>query len=418
MNENQHKEELINNDEIDLIELLMPLLENINFIIKITIYAFILSALISLILPKIYISSTTLLPPQTQSSISSQILNQLGGLASGISLPGSKDMPELYKAFLQTNEVLDYVIEKNKLEEFYKEKDKENLRKILKNNLQVDIDRKSGIIKVSYLSKSPEMAFKTVSSFIEGLKKLNNKLAVTEASQRRLFYEEQLEKAKENLIEAEEDLKKFQLKTGSIKIDEEAKAAIEEVSIIRAQISAKEIQLKVMKSYVTPENPEYKTLVDEISALKEQLSKLQSKVPDDDESKLSTKKVSVYGIEYIRKIREFKFNEAMYELMLKQYESAKLDESRDASVIQTVENPEIPQKRYKPKRKIIVAVSTFTALFFAIIWIYLKIFIKNIKASNPVLKDKNISSFLDFKKIKSDIKTDIDKIKKILKNQF
>ena len=108
----------------------------------------------------------------------------------------------------------------------------------------------------------------------------------------------------------------------------------------------------------------------------------------------------------------------MYELMLKQYESAKLDESRDASVIQTVENPEIPQKRYKPKRKIIVAVSTFTALFFAIIWIYLKIFIKNIKASNPVLKDKNISSFLDFKKIKSDIKTDIDKIKKILKNQF
>ncbi len=418
MYENEGRKELINDDEIDLIEVLLPLLKNINFIVRICIYAFIISVLISLILPKIYISQATILPPQTQSSISSQILSQLGGLAGGISLPQAKDTSELYKAFLQTNEVLDYVIEKNRLDEFYKEKDKESLRGILKNNLQVDIDRKSGLMKISYLSKNPEMAFNIVSSFIEGLKKLNNKLAVTEASQRRLFFEEQLEKAKENLIKAEEDLKKFQLKTGSIKIDDEAKAAIEEISMIRAQISAKEIQLKVMKNYLTPENPEYKALVDEIFALKEQLSRLQSKIPDDDESKLSTKKVSVYGIEYIRKMREFKFSEAMYELMLKQYESAKIDESKDAAIIQIVEKPEIPQKKYKPKRRVVVLLLTLTAFFLAVIWVYLRIFIENIKTSNPALKDIAVLSFLDFNKIKSDIEADIHKIKRFFKKQI
>ncbi len=417
MQESKEKKELINDnyDEIDLIELLLPLFKNINFILRVCIYVFIISVLISFMLPKIYISSATILPPQIQSSISSQILTQLGGLAGGISLPQAKDTSELYKAFLQTNEVVDYVIEKNRLDEFYKEKNKESLRGILKNNLQVNIDRKSGLMKISYLSKSPEMAFNIVSSFIEGLKKLNNKLAVTEASQRRLFFEEQLEKAKENLIRAEEDLKKFQLKTGSIKIDDEAKAAIEEVSMIRAQISAKEIQLKVMKNYLTPENPEYKALVDEIFALKEQLSKLQSKIPDDDESKLSTKKVSVYGIEYIRKMREFKFSEAMYEFMLKQYESAKIDESKDAAIIQIVEKPEIPQKKYKPKRRVVVLLLTLVGFFLAVIWIYLKIFIENIKGSNPTLKDMAISSFLDWSKIKSDIKADIDKIRRLFK---
>ena len=408
-------------DEIDLLDLLIPILKYKGLIIRITLYSFFISIIVSLLLPKKYLSSAKILPPQTQSSVSQQILSQFlgaSGLGSVGGFAGIKDNLSLYAELIKTNTVLDYVIEKNDLKNVYKKDKTYKLREILKSNIVIKTDKKSGIIDVGYIDKDPELAYKITTSLIDGLKFLNNNLAITEASQRRLFYEEQLKLAKENLVKSEEDLRVFQLKTGSIKVDEDAKAAIEEASMIRAKISAKEVELKVLKTYATPNSPEYKQIEAEISALKEQLSKLQAKIPGDDYL-FSTKKASLYGIEFIRKMREFKYNEALYEILLKQYEAAKLDESRDSTVIQIIENPEIPEKRYSPKRKLIVLVSTFTKFFFSIFFVFFINLFESMKQSKEGLdKISKIKSFLDFKTVKYEIKKDLLNLKNTIVKFF
>lgn len=406
-------------DYVDIFELFLPILNNWTFIFKITIYGFLLSVLISLLLPRYYQSTAKILPPQTQSSVSQQLLSQFSGM-SMLSGGGAaiKDTSALYSELLRCNGVLDYVIEKNRLKEIYGVDRLPVLRTRLRRNISISSDKKSGIMTIGYTDRVPQRSFEIMESFIEGLKKINNEIAITEASQRRLFYEEQLKGAKDALIRAEEEMKAFQQKTGSIKIDEEAKAAIEEASVLRAKISAKEVQLKVLQGYATKENPEYKSLEATIVSLKEQLSKFQSKMPSDDDSLFSTKKASIYGTEFIRKTREFKYTESLYEILLKQYEAARLDESKDSTVIQIVERPEIPTFKFSPRRGKIVVVWTLIAFVFAVFVSFFANFYENFKKDGENAKKLEIAlKAFSVSSLRSDLQSDWDRVKTIA-NKF
>ncbi|MCK4936920.1 MAG: hypothetical protein KAR84_08715, partial [Elusimicrobiales bacterium] len=341
------------NDEINLLDYLIVILKHKGVILKATFGAMIIAVIISLFLPSMYRAETKILPPQKASSSMSIFASQMSGMGISPSMLGMKDANSLYVSLLKTKPVSDYVIKELDLLTKLEMESKEGARKILSGGLRIADDKRSGIMTISYEHRNPKLSADIANAFINGLRNLNNSLAVTEASQRRLFFEEQLKYAKNSLIESEEGLQSFQQKTGTIKIDDQAKAAIEETSLIRARISGKEVGLRVMKTYATSQNPDLQKLENEISALKEQLSKLESKNIGDD-SLFSTGKLSVLGAEYIRKMREFKYNEVLYEILMKQYGAAKLDEARDASIIQVVEKAEAPEKRFKPQRKKIV----------------------------------------------------------------
>jgi len=394
-------------DEINLLDYLIVILKHKSFIVKTTLGAMTLAAAISLLLPKYYRAETKILPPnKTGTSMASFFTNQMGGMGINPGILGIKSSASLYKEFLKTRPVLDYVIKKLDLMKYYDVGKKYIARKLLKGNLMLSEDRKSGIVTVAYVDRNPEMAAKIVDAFVEGLDELNNNLAVTEAAQRRLFFEKQLSTAKEELVKAEEDLKNFQQKTGTIKVDSEAEAAIETASKLRAEISAKEVEMRVMRNYATEQNPDLQKLKEEVSALKEQLRKFESKSPSDS-ALFSTKKISVLGTQYLRKMREFKYRESLYEILLRQYEAARLDESRDAGVIQIVEKAEPPEMRFKPQRKKIVVNTGLVVFFLSVFFVFMKVWWENLK-NDPqnrerikVLKD-NIS----------EIKTVLAKIKK------
>ncbi|MEM3509364.1 MAG: GNVR domain-containing protein [Nitrososphaerota archaeon] len=381
--------ERIDHEELTILDLIEYFLKNKETIIKFTFYGFIISLIISLVLPKTYLSKGIILPSIINQSSSSQLAIQISALTgTSPSIFGIKDPLSLYEDFLKTNFVIDYVIEKNNLEKRYPKKEKEDIRKAVKKSIYTKQNKKSGTIEIGYFDKNPKLAYDITISLIEGLKKLNNKLAITDASQRRLFYEEQLKSIRETLIELENKLQNFQLKTGSVKIDEEAKSQIEQASQLKAKISAKEIELKILSSYATKNSPEYKQLSDEINALKEQLAKIQNKLPVEDNSIASVKLYSKYGIEFIRLTREYKFNETLYEMLLKQYELAKLDESKDISLIQIVDEPEIPTQKEKPKRIIIVLVSTFIAFIFSFIFVLIKTTFQNEQEKLKKIKEE------------------------------
>jgi len=371
-------------DEINLFDYLIVLLKRKRLIMGITFGAAIITAIISLIMPPIYRAETKILPPQQGSSMATQFLSQLGsaaGLVGGA--VGIKTPNDLYIGLLKSRLVLDGVIDRFNIMGLYKTKSRENARRGLADTLKARDDKKSGIITIGVEDKDPKRAADMANAFVEELKNMNKGLAVTEAGQRRLFFEEQLKDTKEALIKAEDSMEGFQERTGAIKIDEQAKAVIEGIANLRAQIAAKEVGLKVMRTYATPQNPDIQRAEEELRGMREQLGRLETRSGGHNPDPLMpTGRIPALGTEYIRKLREFKYQEALYEILLKQYEAARLDEARDAAIIQVIEKAIPPEKRVKPKRKQMVMIATFSGLFFSVFAAFFMEYIEKLK-SNP-----------------------------------
>lgn len=398
---------------INYLDYVIVILKHKEFIVKATLAAMFVALVVSLLIPPLYMAEAKILPPQTSSSSMATYFSQMGGM--GMSALGVKTPNDLYINLLRSRPVVDYVISASKLTSG-SELPRESLRNVLRGNLSVRDDKKSGIVTVGYTHRSPKAAADTANLFVEGLRNLNNELAVTEASQRRLFFEKQLARVRETLVQSEEELKRFQQRTGTLKIDEQAKAAIEETSLLRAKISAKEVQMRAMQSYVTPQNPEYQNLKDEVSALKEELDRLGYK-GGDDESVLSARKISIYGTEYLRKMREFKYNESLYEILMKQYGAAKLDESKDASIVQIIESAIPPEQRLSPQRRKIITKTGLLAFFASILFVFLRIYYKTLVSSpEGSSKVERIRELLDFSQLSRELK--LDALQNAVKSRF
>ncbi len=147
-------------------------------------------------------------------------------------------------------------------------------------------------------------------------------------------------------------------------MDDQARLVIQGLAQVRAQIAAREVELKVMKTYVTPHNPDGQRLEEEIKGLKEQAGRLEAKGGGGNaDALMPTGRMPQVGIDYLRKLRELRTNEALYEILLKEFEAAKLEEGKDVSVIQVVEQAVQPESRFKPKRKQMVILAFVVSLF-------------------------------------------------------
>ena len=168
------------------------------------------------------------------------------------------------------------------------------------------------------------------------------------------------------MIRAEEDMTRFQKETGALKIEAQAEAVIEAMAGLKAQIAEKMVQLNVMRTYSTPSNPDLQKIKEALKGLRIELKKLETDKGKGYDPLMPTGRMPEVGTEYVRKFRELKFNETLYELLLKQYEIAKLDEARDAVIFQVIDKAIPPDKRVKPKRTLMVIIAAFVGLFFSV----------------------------------------------------
>jgi uncharacterized protein involved in exopolysaccharide biosynthesis len=359
-------------DEINLLDYLIVLAKRKIFIVKVTLGFAILAAIISLIISPVYKAETKILPPVNGGSgIATQLMNQLGqlGAIAGISgVPVNGKTPnELYIGLLKSRTVLDRMIDRFDLMKLYQARYRQNAReKLLNNVLSVRDDRKSGIITINVEEKDPKRAADMANAFVDELQKLNSGLAITQASQRRLYFEEQLKSAKTSLAQAEENMKAFQEKTGALHIESQAKAVLEGIGMIRAQIAAKEVELKVMKTYSTPQNPDFQRVEETLRGLRAELAKMEGRGGRGHDPLMPTGRMAQIGTDYAKQLRDLKFNEVLYGLLLQQYEAAKLDEAKDATTIQVIDRAVPPEKKVKPQRAMMIILGGIIGFFLSI----------------------------------------------------
>jgi uncharacterized protein involved in exopolysaccharide biosynthesis len=321
------------------------------------------AAVISLILPEVYTASTKVVPPQQSQSGAAALLSQLGGAAGAIAGAGGlKNPSELYIGLLKSRTIADHLIGSFNLRKIYDKPTMEKTRRKLLDNTNI-IAGKDSMITIEVEDEDPKRAARIANSYVEELLKLSKTLAVTEASKRRVFYEVQLNTAKDNLANAELKLKEAMDAHGVISVDADSRAIVETIARLRAQISNKEIQLNAMSAFITPNNPDYKRIQEELLGLREQLIKLQNGTPGASEDPATGK---VGGLENIKILRDVKYYQMLYELLAKQYEVARLDEAKETPIVQVLDPAIEPEQRTRPKRAIIVGIATILSILLTI----------------------------------------------------
>ncbi|GGH14924.1 hypothetical protein GCM10011586_35700 [Silvibacterium dinghuense] len=292
------------------------------------------------------------------------LTNQVGASSLASLAGGSlslKNPGELYVSLLHTRTVEDAVIQQFGLMARYKVKHEVDARKVLESHAVISLGVKDGLIRIAVTDRDPKIAATIANGYVAEFRNLSANLAITEAAQRRKFFQQQFEDAKNNLANAEVALKNTEQSTGILQVDSQAKALIESAAALRAQITAKQVQLQGLRAYGTENNPAVITATNELEALQEQLAKLGGSQADAGGGLIIPQgKVPQAGMEYIRKYRDVKYYETIFELLARQLEVAKLDEAREGALIQVADSAVPPDKKSAPSRSMIV-VLTFLA---------------------------------------------------------
>jgi uncharacterized protein involved in exopolysaccharide biosynthesis len=331
-------------------------------------------AAFSLLLPDIFTSTARVLPPQQHGSAGAAAA---AFLAQGASLPAlafggpSLSHAELYVGILRSRTIADALIARFDLQAGYEQTSIVATRKALAARTAIRLG-KDGLIAIEVDDADPAQAAEIANAYVEELERLVQTLATTEAAQRRLFVEKQLKRTKDALVEAETALRSAQESSGVIKLDEQARALIGSIALLRSEIASKEVQLRAMGTFATAQNPEVVRLQEQIAGLRVQLTKLETGGAKDTSLLVTGPRMTGAGMDFVRRVREVKYQEALFEALVRQYELARMDEARESAEIQVVDQA-VPQDRpSKPKRTLLTLLGALLALVLAVIVVLLQ----------------------------------------------
>ncbi len=343
-------------DEISLLDLLQVVADNLRLLILAPLAAGLLALGYSYSITPTFTATTKFLLPQQQQSSAAAMLQSLGAMGG---LVGVKNPADQYLAFMKSRSVQDALIDRFKLMERYEAKFRQNARNALVGSVRVS-SGKNGLITVEVDNKDPAFAAQLANAHVEELQNLLSRLAVTEAQQRRLFFEKQLLIAKDKMVKAEQILKTSGVNASVLKID--PNVTVGGLAQLKAGIVAQEIKLASMRGYLTESAPDFKQAQTELAALRAQVTRTEKEEP------------AVAGGEgdYIAKYREFKYHETLFDLFTKQFEIARIDESREGTVIQVLDPAQPPELKSKPKKAQIATLTTLATGFALLLFVFIR----------------------------------------------
>jgi len=241
-------------------------------------------------------------------------------------------------------------------------------------------DDKKGLISISVEYKDPEIAADIANQYTIEPQRFLSKNALSMAKRNRIFVENQLHKVKKELRKAEEALRGFQVNKKIVAMDAQTEASIMALANLKGQITAKEVQLGVIKQYSTPSNPDVLTIKDELRELKKQLAMVESKESNPEpEAMPSLSEAPTLGLQYVRLKRKAVTHQKVFELLTQQYEMAKIDEAKEEITFQVIDRAIAPEKRIKPKRKLNVMLAGVVSLFTGIFLVFFLEYLSNLK---------------------------------------
>ncbi len=347
-------------DGIDVIELLAPVARHWKAVFATAIVAGAIGVGASYLVKPKFTATNVFLPPQQPQSSGASALASLGAL-SGLSLGSgsTKNSPDEFIALMQSATVSDRIIKKFDLKAQWEERFQIDARKHLLKQVNISAGKKDGLMHVDVTDTDPVRAAAIANQYVEELRTLTNGLAVTEAQQRRMFFEHLLEETRDKLGAAQVALEAGGYTAGAL--NAEPRSAAEGYARIQAELTSARVKLQVLRRTLADGSSEAQTQQELVNALTSQLAKLESQ--DQGQSHTS---------DYINRYREFKYQETLFDLFARQYENARVDESREGALIQVLDKATPPERKSAPSRLRWGAIGAMLASLIAVIIFVIK----------------------------------------------
>ena len=330
-----------------LLSLIQLALRHRKLVILATLTLILVASAIAVLLPDLYTASVVILPPQSNST-SAAMLAQLGNAGVLASMGGGlsiKNPNDTQVALLKSRTVEDAMVARFHLQAEYHKRYVSSARKRWGRMTEIDNGLKDGLIHLSVTDRDPRRAAELAAGWVDEYRRLTASLAVTEASQRRVFFERELNGAHDELTRAEDNMKDTQQRTGVLELDNQARSLIASAAMLRAQVAAKQVEIRAMREFATSENPDLARAEQELTGMEGQLAAMDLNSDHVTGDLIAPKgKITQAGLDYARALREVKYSEAMYALLTRQYEVARVDEARQGSLVQIIDPATVPDR--------------------------------------------------------------------------
>jgi uncharacterized protein involved in exopolysaccharide biosynthesis len=368
---------------IDLVELVRRLWRERRFIGLVALAALAAFTAVAFLLPVRYTSTFSFIPPTNGSanSMASLVAGQLSSMGASELLGGAKNSGDLYAGILRSRSIAGQLVQQFDLKKSYGAKKESQAEAALDANTEVTVDTKSTIVTVGVTDKSPQRAHDLANAYMDALRETDGRLALSQSSQRRLFFEQQLAKEKDDLEDAEVALKKTEEQSGLIAPTGQTESEIRTIAETQAEVAVRQVQLAALRDSATEENPDVIRLRSEIGDLQGQLARLEKGSGQDSTMSIPTAKVPELELEYVRKEREVKYHEALFDMLSRQYEAARLDEARDAPVLQVLDTASYPDAKSSPKRMYIMLCGMVFGFLAGCVWVLIREHVHALRAS-------------------------------------
>jgi uncharacterized protein involved in exopolysaccharide biosynthesis len=356
-------------DEISLLDLLVVLAEHWKLLVFGPLAAGLAALGIAFVVTPVYTATARILPPQQQQSSAAMLAQQLGALAGLAGAAGIKNPADQYVALLKSRSVADRLIERFELLRVYEEELLDDARKALDKRSAIKAGR-DGLITIDVDDEDPKRAAVIANAYVTELEALLKRLALTEAQQRRVFFERQLADTRDALARAQQALAAAGVSESVLKA--EPRAAAEGVARLKAAVTAQEVKLAAMRGYLADTSPDFRQALQELAALRAQLARAEeAQAPAAGDA----------ARDYISRYRDFKYQEVLFELMARQYEIARLDEAREGALVQVVDAAVPPERKSRPKRALIAVVTTLAVGLLLVLYVFARRAWRNAQAT-------------------------------------
>ena len=332
-------------------------------VLGVTAGAGIAAIVVALLLPKQYTATAKIMPPQKNTSQMNLLAQQLGPLAglAGSDL-GLRNPDDLYVSMMRTRVVQDQIIKQFGLQEIYGLGLLTQVRERLDQMTQIETG-KDGLISISVSDRDPRRAAGMANAYVDGLSRVTAFLAESEATRRKEYFKRQRDLTEKDLEDAEQAFKEVEQQTGVLHLDTQARVVIEALANARAEVAAREIELHDLSNRLTPQNPDLIKAEEHLASLRAQVANMERTQGGHAGSNRDDSGLAESGLEYTRRLRQVKYEESLSDLVAKQFEAARMDESRNSVVIQTLDPAIPPEIRSSPKRTLIVVGAVLLAFF-------------------------------------------------------
>ena len=305
-----------------------------------------------------------------------------------VGLPTTATSGQMMIGIIKGNSVVDAIIDKFNLMELYEQEIRLRAREATLKNLEAEEDAKSGIVSIAFLDESPDRAADIANAFVAELSNKLLELSVNDSTQKRNFFENQLTQAQQELSVAENEFITYQQSRGVISFETQTGAILASINSLRNRIAAKNVEISTLSSYARRDNPRLRLAQSELEAMTRELRKLEEEQQINDRYSRNTSgdlissvgQLPELGIEYQKYLRNLRFATAKYEMMLRQFENARLGEASDISTIQVVDPATPPDYKYKPKRARMVILGTMAGFMLGVFWAFLSDYMRKLKS--------------------------------------